>query len=255
MLSNAGARVLKTVIKNLLKYTPYRITRKMALNRFQALDICMNLLRSFGFAPNIIIDGGAHLGQFALEAVRIFVDAQVYLIEPQPACLPYLKRISDRRRFTLYPYFIASEIEADKGTILLAVDDVPTTGAHRVEESDSKGKVVEVPATTLDRLFAETLSATDRVLLKLDLQGGELSALRGADSLLEAIEVILTEVSFFAQADEPLISRLINFLDQHGFDLFDIASISARRRDNRAREGDLVFVKRGSPLLSDTGWS
>jgi len=249
-------KTLKTVIKKLLKYTPYRITRNMDLNRFQALDTCMSLLRSLDFRPNIIIDGGAHLGQFALEAAIIFVDAEVYLIEPQPACLPYLRRISKERRFTLYPYFIASEVEAEMGTILLKVDDVPTTGAHGVdEENSSEDKVVAVPATTLDRLFGETLTANDRPLLKLDLQGYELSALSGADCLLKAIEVILTEVSFFAQADEPLISRLINFLDQRGFDLFDIASISARRRDNRARQGDFVFVKRGSPLLRDTGWS
>jgi len=202
----------------------------------------------------VIIDGGAHLGQFAIEAAGIFVDPKIYLIEPQPSCLPYLKLLSKERKFTLLPYFLGSEVEVNKGTVLLAVDDVPTTGAHMVEESDVGAKVAVVPATTLDRLFEEKFSAADRTLLKLDLQGYELSALRGATRLLEVIEVILTEVSFFAQAYEPPIAQLIGFLDTHGFDLFDIASISSRRRDNRARQGDFVFVKRGSALLGDTRW-
>jgi FkbM family methyltransferase len=250
-----GALILKTLLKSVLKPTPYRVIRKRDLNRFEAVNACIALLSSLGFVPKIIVDGGAHLGQFALEAVAIFPNAQVHLIEPQPACLPYLERLVSERKFTLSSCFLGSEVEANKGTVLLTVDDVPTTGAHMVEEGNPGDRVAAVPVTTLDRLFAETLSATDRALLKLDLQGYELSALNGANRILEVIEVILTEVSFFAQSYEPPISRLIGFLDENGFDLFDIASISGRRRDNRARQGDFVFVKRGSPLLADTSWN
>lgn len=72
-------------------------------------------------------------------------------------------------------------------------------------------------------------------LLELDLPGFELHALRGAAASLLRFDVILTEVSFFSQAYEPTISNLIVFLFEHGFELYDIASLSARRRDDRPR--------------------
>ena len=68
-------------------------------------------------------------------------------------------------------------------------------------------------------------------------------------------EVILTEVSFFAQAYEPPISQIISFLDARNFELYDIAALAARSRDGRARQGDFLFVRRDSRLMADTRWS
>jgi hypothetical protein len=39
-----------------------------------------------------------------------------------------------------------------------------------------------------------------------------------------------------------------------GFDLYDFAALVARRRDNRLRGGDVIFVRRGSPPLKDDSW-
>ena len=94
----------------------------------------------------------------------------------------------------------------------------------------------------------------DRCLLKLDLQGWELEALKGTKGILDRIEVILTEVSFFVQAYEPSIEELVYFLNEQGFALYDIAALGARPRDNRAHQGDFVFVRRDSPLMADTAW-
>ncbi len=82
----------------------------------------------------------------------------------------------------------------------------------------------------------------------------ELHALRGGVTFLQAAEVILTEVSFFAQAYEPPIAALVSFLSDNGFQLYDIASLSGRSRDNRLRQGDFIFVRIGSQLLKDGHW-
>jgi hypothetical protein len=106
----------------------------------------------------------------------------------------------------------------------------------------------------LDVLFASDIALGDRAFLKLDLQGWELEALKGAERLHDKIEVILTEASFFIQAYEPSIETLFRYLDECGFALYDVASLAARRRDNRAHQADFVFVRRNSPLLADTAW-
>jgi hypothetical protein len=68
--------------------------------------------------------------------------------------------------------------------------------------------------------------------MKLDLQGYELHALAGSERTLE----------------------LMTWLDRKGFVLYDIAALSARARDGRARQGDLIFVRRTSALAADTAW-
>ena len=93
-----------------------------------------------------------------------------------------------------------------------------------------------------------------RALLKLDLQGHELDALKGGTKLLGSIEVVMTEVSFYVQSRIPTAAEIIAFMSSLGFVLYDIASLSGRRRDNRLREGDLVFVRQDSQLLGDCRW-
>jgi hypothetical protein len=79
--------------------------------------------------------------------------------------------------------------------------------------------------------------------------------LRGAAQFLRSVEVILTEVSFFSQAYEPSPAELISFLASTGFTLYDVAALGARFRDNRLRQGDLIFVRQGTPLLADASWA
>lgn len=77
-------------------------------------------------------------------------------------------------------------------------------------------------------------------------------------SILERIAIILSSLLFYAQAYKPYkpsIKTLMNFLDQRDFALHDIAALAARSRDNRARQGDFLFVRRDSPLMADTAWS
>lgn len=90
--------------------------------------------------------------------------------------------------------------------------------------------------------------------MKLDLQGYELHALRGAKRLLPLVEAILAEVSFYAQSFEPPIATLVAFMEANGFQLYDIAALAGRARDNRLFQGDLVFVNKASRLLEDTRW-
>jgi hypothetical protein len=78
--------------------------------------------------------------------------------------------------------------------------------------------------------------------------------LQGGSKFLQSAEIILTEVSFFAQAYEPSIATLVSFLDERGFQLYDIASLDGRSSDNRLRQGDFVFVRVGSQLLQDASW-
>lgn len=242
---------LKEVAKRLIALTPFRVVRG-APNRYQAIDYCLRYLNRLGYEPAQIIDGGAHMGVFALEASAIFPAAIVHLIDPQPACRASLEALAAARGFIYHPYALTSV----PGIVSMICSDFPDTGAllgHSPARPTQKA--VDVEATTLDNLFAAACKPSDRTLLKLDLQGHEMPALEGASRMLRSVEVVLVEIPFFGGAGQPTVADIIGFFRRSGFDLFDIASLSGRPRDNRLREGDFVFVRQGSPISADAAWS
>ena len=240
--------MLKSIVKALVACTPYRVTRNPP-NRFGDLGHCLRHLAELGYEPGVVIDGGAHLGDFTREARAVFPSAAIHMVEPQPACRRHLEELAaSAGNLYFHPYALG----ASTGTVRMWAGAEPGTGAAIASEGDPEAETVEVEAAPLDSLLR--LSARGRALLKLDLQGYELAALRGAETSLKSIEVVLTEVSFFRQGYEPTILELISFLDERGFELFDIAALSSRARDGRLKQGDFIFVRRGSALLSDTAW-
>jgi FkbM family methyltransferase len=226
--------------------TPYRIVHDKGANRFQAIETCLRAMKARGFAPRVVIDGGAHIGSFSIAVQSIFPDATFHLVEPQPACSGPLRKLCAAKSFVFHECALAEK----QGHIGLTRTLEPCTGAHITSNDE---KAVPVAAATLDALFG-LVTRADRPLLKLDLQGYELHALRGGATFLRSVEVVLTEVSFFAQAYEPPIAALMSFLDQSGFQLYDIASLAGRSRDNRPHQGDFVFVRAGSQLVQDDRW-
>src|SRR5207244_342540 len=113
-----------------------------------------------------------------------------------------------------------------------------------------------IPATTLDELLDSRLAASDRLLLKLDVEGHELDVLAGSQRVLARVEVIISEVWFFdiEDAGNQTFVDYALALERLGFVFYDIAALGARRRDGRLTVGDAVFVRRGSALVADSRW-
>lgn len=253
--------MIKRFAKSLLQHTPFEVRRRTATNRFQAIGTSLESLKRRGFSPNIIIDGGANTGEFTKAMLLMFPEAAVHAIEPQPGCQAALGLLTAKARGRVFVHSIAlSDPSSAEGSIILATDpDEISTGAHIASEADG-GHTVAVPCQTLDSTMSKWLANGDEGIsapwfLKLDLQGYEMHALRGAEGTLGKTDVILTEVSFYAQAYEPPIAELVSFLDARGFELYDIASLYARPRDDRPRQGDFVFIRRDCQTASDRAWS
>jgi FkbM family methyltransferase len=240
--------MIRDAIKWLVSLTPYRVTKNRT-NRFDSMEEFLHHLPKMGYQPRVIVDGGAHLGWFSLHARRAFPQAEIHMVEPQPACAAALKALAARPGFNLHTVALTAE----RKTVKMTCNDGPDTGAY-VAAGDDRRANTEVQGETLDNLFLSRIADGDRAFLKLDLQGHEISALKGGSSLLPRLELVLTEFSFFTQLNESTVPEIVRFFDNAGFELFDIVSISQRNRDGRAKHGDLVFVRKGSPLWSDRGW-
>jgi FkbM family methyltransferase len=242
---------VKALGKKVLERAGYVIHRAPA-NRFDAMEASLRQLRGMGYRPRIVIDGGANCGQWCGIASSVFPESEFHLIEPQQECWPGLDLAAARRGRTHVHKTAVTAPGADAVAMHRGGDEL-STGAFVVAAGDRWGADLTVAASTLDRLFEASVRPGDRALLKLDIEGHEIEALRGATRLLERIEVIVCEVQFFDvyRSGHPDFGAALAFLDERGFSLFDFASLSGRRADHRLWLGDAVFIRNGSPLGED----
>lgn len=232
----------KNFAKTILRSCGYCLAR-IPQSRFNALSDTLLTLKSFGYAPKVIIDAGANIGEWSKTVHEIFPDSKYHLIEPQPGCQSALRSLSKKINATVHETVLT---EPGKGDVYMIGDGDGNTGAWVCGPNDYE-KVIKVPATTLDEIV--NISPSDRALLKLDLEGHEFIALRGASKCLQAAEVIITETSFYWHEGEPSFLNMANQMNEYDFQLFDFASLSSPISHRRLRSGDIVFVSRSSPLL------
>jgi FkbM family methyltransferase len=245
-------------VNGLLRRFGYRLARLPA-NRFQAMGETLQWLQSSGYAPRVIIDAGANVGDWARLACTIFPHAAYHLVEPQPQCRPHLEALKGRLRNSCLHAVALSE-PGTRSVHMVGADG--SSGAWVSVEPEANS--IELPAAALDDIIS--VGPADHTLLKLDLEGHELVALRGAEHLLRDVEVVITEVSFYRPPAEPGAGANANtqhgpvfldiaaFLRDRSFELYDFAALAAPLSNRRLRTGDAVFIHKDSPLRVVHNW-
>jgi FkbM family methyltransferase len=214
-------------------------------------DLLAAQRRIFADAPSLsVVDAGAHHGQTAAQYLEHFPGSRVIALEPEPENLALAKQalapFGDR--VELLPFALA---QAD-GSVLLR--RTSHSGAHSLLEVgdmryyDAPVETlapIEVRAVSLDSLCATY--GLDRLdILKMDIQGAELLALRGAGKLLscQAIGLIALEVLFQPlYRDQPIFWDIADHLRAFGYALQGIHD-QRHHAVNHAvlRWADAVFV-------------
>jgi len=231
-----------------------RVVRARPANRFDAMCDSLRTIARAGFEPTIVIDAGANTGQWARKASAVFPGAPLHLIEPQTACQAGLRRFaSTRGSVEIHRTAIT---RPGRALVRMAGATTGSTGAYVLGETEHGENEDAVPATTLDLLFAGRVDDSDRILLKLDLEGHEADALAGATTLLSRVEVLVTETQVYEieRNGNPTFADLMRVLGERGFVFYDVAALTSRGRDGRLRTGDVIFVRHGSALTSDNRW-
>jgi FkbM family methyltransferase len=146
----------------------------------------------------VVIDAGANKGEWSAELLKSKpIIQKMIMIEPQGIHVPSLQKLAEdsSSRVVVEPVAIG----AVPGELILYTDDKGSGLASlykrdltHIESVMSQQEVVQV--TTLDAL-AKKYAVQHVTFLKLDLEGHELEALKGAKDLLErkGIDAIMFE--------------------------------------------------------------
>ena len=200
-----------------------------------------------GLDCRTVVDIGANRGQFALVARQCQPHARVISFEPLPAAAAKFRAVfADDDRVTLHEIAIGPA----PGNVTIHVskrDDssslLPITAAQVALFPGT-----EEAATTIVRVapLREFVSAADiqaPALLKLDVQGYELEALRGCEDLLDRFAYVYAECSFVElYAGQALADEVISWLRERGFKLHGEHN-TVYDRGGRAIQADFLFAR------------
>ena len=211
---------------------------------------------SLGFKPDVVFDCGAFIGRWAQEVHDIFPDARLVLIEPNSELYP---RIAEHTAtFSEQTSLVEAAVGEKPDTMQLNIWENPKHGNETTALAASSllGHVqgeatrrLAVAVRTIDDISNEHGLLPD--LIKLDLQGAELPALRGATSALAHCELCIIEFGCLdAYTERTTTAELIAFMQEHDFVLYDIVDVRYRPYDRAMAGGDFFFVKQASSLKS-----
>jgi FkbM family methyltransferase len=199
--------------------------------------------------PWIILDVGAHTGETACEYERYFPGANIHSFEPIPTLCQQCRE-NPRRQLGWQAHALALADRVGVSDFFVRQWDYSSSLMHNapylaqvdLQELMEEVSVLKVPTSTVDVFCAE--QAIDYIsILKLDIQGAELAALRGAEAMLQrqAIELIYCEVEFRElYAGQALYHEIADYLAVHGYQLWNFYNL-VRTRDQLVY-ADAIFV-------------
>lgn len=236
--------------KSLLKDAFYRLGLEV---RFAAKHDALSVQRKLLAGRNVrtIVDGGAYHGEWTAHYRRAFPSADVYLFEPFPESQEILQAtFSGDAKSHLVPRAIGERCEsrvlhANKLAATSSLLPVDERVREKLPDPEWVASATEitVDVTDLDSFCDET-GVRHIDLLKLDLQGHELAALRGARKLLErrAIDLIYTEMLFMPHyVGQAYHFQICDYLHGHGYQLFGLYNLGVLS-SGQMLQADAIFL-------------
>lgn len=234
----------------------------------------MNLLEALIGLPatqsdrNVLIDGGCNIGQFSSQLVQHFPSAEIFAYEPDPESVKKAKQ-----NFKENPNITFVEAALGASNTLSKLFRGPFSATNSLlarPKNDLKpyypSNAVLNEETDVEVVSLDTEAKKNQIehidLLKLDLQGGELEALKGASNLLSnsQISIILAEAVFIQKYhDQPLLWKLWQYLESYQYSLYSLEDIKTGDYDSKKNslrnqqwnQCDAIFISKEIRLLLD----
>ena len=210
----------------------------------------------------IIFDVGAYIGEISQTYRAMLPRGSLYCFEPFPGSFRELKTQLADPSAKLYQVAVSDQIgkirfnvnaDLSCNSIFPRPQNEPAYYSAQAQNVDQ----IEVETITIDSFCdKENIERID--ILKLDVEGAELKALRGAHNMLSTHAVILiyTEVMFVPHYEGGcLFHEIAGFLRQYDYTLFNLYNLK-RAKNGQLRWGNAIFLspqaRMHNPLHSPT---
>jgi FkbM family methyltransferase len=213
-------------------------------NRDRYIDIKAKLNMGNPF----IVDGGAYVGNVIDFFLKQYVEPTIYAFEPNPDLIKILEsKYFNQNNVHIYPYALGSESQNIRFNIINAGGKGGSSSVFSPSQilkyyhgdKASIEKTIEVECIRLDKIL-NNIEKID--LVKLDLQGYELEALKGSEDILDRVRIITTEIEFIPlYNNQPLFADIDTFLRSRDFRLFNLYELWTNQ-DGQLTAGDAVYL-------------
>jgi FkbM family methyltransferase len=147
------------------------------------------------------IDGGSHSGYHTIPLAKQLTEGKVVAVDANAAMVGRLRaKVESIPNIILEHAALQADPDAESITFNVSTSHLGRSGISRIWDQIAPGTVeyappTPVPATTIDKLIRKHALGTLR-FIKLDLEGGEFNAIRGAIETMSTLRpVFVTEHS------------------------------------------------------------
>lgn len=251
MPSQAQRSCWSKLVKLLLRGDPQWL-RALAFGVAAGIEH-LPVLRRLG-SISTVVDIGANKGQFALACVHCFPDAAIESFEPLARPRKrFVRALGRSPNIRLHPRGIGPDRQqavmhvsrrSDSSSLLplapLQVQLYPGT--------EERGTETVALGPLSDSLLPADI--VEPAVLKIDVQGFELEALRGCRDALHRFKALYIECSFIElYQGQALAGEIIDWLDRRCFRLAGMYNLD-HAPAGRPVQGDFLFRRSGAPFSS-----
>jgi len=243
------------LFRNYLGHIKGRIKNRLQANNNPSCFSRLENAKQIGFAPRVIFDCGAFVGNWSWSVSQLFPGSRLLLVEPNDRIIGQTKEKTSQIKPE--PVLVHGAVGDKTGKTYLNIWDNPETsmaGSSLKEHVQGAAKhKMKVDLFTIDELAQAHELTPD--LVKLDLQGGEKDALLGATIILQSTEMFIIEFGCLdAYIDRTTPLDIMQIMYDNNYCLYDIVDLSYRPHDNALTGGDFFFVKNTSNLKKFKGY-
>lgn len=203
----------------------------------------------FKYRIGTVVDCGANVGQFVEGLRRAGWSGLVHSFEPLSEAFSLLEaKAKSEKNWRVYPLALgegngSAKIQVSGNSVSSSILPFSSDFVKLTPEAAPVREEV-VAVESLDELVGSgQVAIIEPLMLKLDVQGYELSVLRGAELLLSRVLLLQTELALIPSYQEaPTLEEMKQFLSERGFVLIHLIDGYSDPETLELREVDGVFL-------------
>jgi FkbM family methyltransferase len=231
--------------KNFFRRAKGRVDELIRYNTKNEMDDMDDIFNHLGRKPTVIFDCGANIGFVTHQFNKKFHNATIYAFEPNPLVF---SKLATHYKGNEKVIAINAGIGSESGKMIFYVNKnsgtssfLPPTEFHMNNIASRTVTPEEVAILKIDDVIQKhQINHID--ILKLDIEGFEIEAMKGITNLKEKVSFIYAEVNLIpTYQGQPLIDEVITYCRSQGFHFLNFYGIN-ETKFHQAQITNILFM-------------